>query len=96
MLTISTDDPIRIPASVAVCPICCAEVVIDIDEREQNDEGTWQVSETGFTLDCSTAPEVSDREWNAWFRAHWSMPYGQWLPLERVVYVWLVENYRFE
>src|SRR5258706_10176948 len=57
MQTVSTDAFIKLPPELAVCPICGAEVVIeDIDEYEQNDDGTWQASESGLHINCITEP----------------------------------------
>ena len=47
-----------IPPDVAVCPICKASLVIeDIDEWETE---TGRVTEAGFHIDCSTAPDNED------------------------------------
>ncbi len=79
------------------CPICGAPVVVDdIDEWEENDDGTWQVSENGIQINCSTEPDIDSDDWDDWERKHWSMPYVEWLPLSMKVAKYVQENYRFE
>ena len=96
MKTVRTDEIIKIPASVAVCPICGAEAVIeDMDEWEQEDDGSWSVSEGGLHLSCITEPDIDSREWRGWFSCHFSMPYVDWLPLQIKIHKWLNANYRF-
>lgn len=79
------------------CPICGAKVVIDdMDEREQNDDGTWQVSECGLHITCETEPEIEDDAFDDWLNVHFSMPYVDWMPLEERVRAWINSHYRFE
>ena len=55
---------ISIPPEIAVCGICGAEVVLDIDEYEEDDGGLWAASKCGVHVDCVTAPPIDDE--NAW------------------------------
>jgi hypothetical protein len=98
MQTVKVNTPIAIPASVAICPICKAAATMEIDKWEQNKDGTWQAGECGVHLSCSTEPDVHSnvRRWREWHNWHFRMPYVDWLPVERTVYKWLVQNYRFE
>ena len=94
---ISRNDIIEVPREVAVCRICDADIVIiDTDEYEKNDDGTWQISECRLHVDCSSAPDIDSDEWDDWFNGHWGMPYVDWLPVERRVHDWLAANYRFK
>lgn len=87
---------IEVPSSVAVCPICGLEVVIDdVDEYEQDDDGLWRVSESGLSVNCVTEPDIDSFEWNDWLNGHWSMPYVDWLPITVKVWQWLDSHYRF-
>lgn len=79
------------------CPICGAKVVIDdIDEKEQNDDGTWQVSDCGLHISCETEPEIGSDDWDGWFSSHFSTPYIDWLPLDERVLSWINKHYRFQ
>lgn len=93
--TVAPDADIRIPASVAVCPICGSEVVVEIEAWEQNDDGSWQAGESGTYCNCITEPDMDGDEWEDWFRGHWSMPYVDWLPVDEKVKAWLDRHYRF-
>ncbi len=77
------------------CPICGAEVELEIDEYEQYKDGSWRASECGVHVDCTTAPPIGSRDWRSWFHWHWNMPYVYWLPVNERVYRWLRANYRF-
>lgn len=98
MQTIKCDAIIKIPPEIAVCPICGAEVIIEeIDEWEQEDDGTWSAGETGVRLNCVTQPAFEDEDASDDFMAsHWSMPYVDWLPISVRVIEWLRQNYRFD
>lgn len=96
MQLIDRDAPIEVPASVAICPICGAEVIIeDIDEWEEDSNGHWRVTESGLHLTCVTEPDIDSDEWWGWFDDHWSMPYVDWFPLRAKVWKWLDAHYRF-
>ena len=97
---------ISIPPEIAVCGICGAEVVLDIDEYEEDDGGLWAASQCGVHVDCVTAPPIDDENawcsplcsiirWRSFMRSHWSSPYLDWLPVQKRVYQWLLQHYRF-
>lgn len=89
---VDSDHPPLIPSTVAVCPKCGANLVIeDIDEWETE---TGRVTEAGFHINCSTEPDVDSDEWHSWWNWHWSMPYVDWLPITAVVYKWFDAHYR--
>ena len=94
MKTISKDSLIKLPDKFK-CPICDAALDMEIDEWEQNDDGTWQASECGVHCNCTTEPDIDSDEWKDWHRGHWSMPYVDWLPVDAKVYRWLSRHYRF-
>lgn len=97
MNTVKDASEVVLPLGKFVCPICGAAVVIDdIDEWEQNDDGSWQVSETGVHVTCETEPDFDDDSWEDWHSGHWSMPYVDWMPMQEKIYRWLAKNYRFE
>ena len=88
----SKDKPPVIPTSVAVCPKCGTQLVIeDIDQWEVE---TGRVTECGFHITCANQPDIDSDEWREWFNWHWSMPYVDWLPVTAVVYKWFDERYR--
>ena len=93
---VDRDTEIKIPASVAVCPICGAEVFIeDIDEYDTDDQGLWRATDAGVKIDCVTVPDIGSDEWEDWFASHWLMPYVDWLPVSVKVSRWMGEHYRF-
>ena|SRR3990172_2330175 len=92
---VSMDAEIEIPISLVVCPICGAQIFIEeMNEWIGDDEGRWVA--LNVKVDCSTAPDIDDDGWEDWFKAHWSTPYIDWLPVEQQVEEWLKANYRFE
>ena len=97
MEVIASSQSIKVPAEIAVCRICGAEIVLDIDEWEEDDDGQWMASEAGVHCNCVTEPDISHEnyEWHTWFYHHWLMPYVDWLPIDMKVHEWLSENYRF-
>lgn len=97
MQTITTDTEVSIPPTVKKCPICKASLTVEIDEWEQDDDGTWYASETGVHCSCSTEPDMFEGDdWEDWFDGHFSMPYVDWMPVDQFIYRWLKRNYRFE
>lgn len=97
MQTVKTDAVITVPPEVAKCPICGAEVVLEIDSWQQEDDGTWSAEESGVHVDCVREPDdIESDEWEDFDRSHWSMPYVNWLPIQGKVYRWLLQNYRFD
>ena len=34
-------------------------------------------------------------EWGSWMYGHYKSPYIDWLPVDRKIYAWLEDNYRF-
>lgn len=80
-----------IPASVAVCPKCEAQLVIE--EITDWEDETGRVLKDGFYLNCGSEPEFNSG-WQEWHDWHWSMPYVDRLPVTAVVYKWFDERYR--
>jgi hypothetical protein len=93
MKTISTNDlPISIPKSVAVCPKCESGLILEDIEGYEYGEPLDEHSHIAFT--CNTEPDIDSDEWEDWHNWHWSMPYVDWLPLEKPIMRWFNENYR--
>ena len=87
---------ISIPPEIAVCGICGAEVVLEIDEIEEDSAGLWAASQSGVNVNCATEPSMDDEKaWYSFHWSHWSMPYVDWLPVQIRVYRWLLQHYRF-
>ena len=89
-------DRLKIPAHVAVCPKCGAEIIAEFDEWEQLDDGTWAAGDGGTHINCTTEPDIDQKEWREWFGWHWEMPYVDWMPLQARVLHWINDHYRFE
>lgn len=88
------DDPLDIPADIAVCPICKALLrVEEIDEMEEIRPGEWQPA--SVKSGCTTQPEIDSPDWEDWFNGHYQMPYADWLPLEKPITEWVNRTYKF-
>lgn len=94
IVTIPHNADIHVPPSVAVCPICGATIIVEIDEWSQLDDGSWVAS--NVHPDCITAPAIDSKEWSGWFHQHWDMPYVHWLPLQKQIKSWINDHYRFD
>ena len=95
MITTTTNDPIKIPKEVVICPICGGQVVIEVHEIEEDYDKTWKCAEYGFTSTCETEPDITDPGYNNWMNHHFQMPYVDWLPVDDKIGDWLINNYRF-
>jgi hypothetical protein len=84
---------IKIPAEVAVCPICRAAISVNFDDWVQED-GEWLAA--SCNMHCKTEPDIDDEQWWPWAAGHYSQPYIDWLPVEKIVVDWINEYYRFE
>ena len=102
-------DVIKIPAEVAVCPICgsalvarpswpcnlgCSWAGCPCHTGWLLVKGQWQIE--SCNIDCETGPDIEDEQWWPWAAGHYSQPYIDWLPVEKKVVDWINENYRFE
>ena len=88
------DLPIFVPESIAVCPVCGKEIIIeDVDEW---DAENGCVTETGLHFTCSTEPDIDSEDWDRWFNIHYNMPYVDWLPLQDRVWMWFNANFRVD
>lgn len=84
--------PIKVPADVAVCPICKSPIwICEVNGVTEQPGGTWVVDE--FMADCETEPDIESDEWNDWQRSHWSTPYIDWLPVLGRVELWLQQSF---
>ena len=91
-----TDALLLLPQDLFPCPICGAQLCVDPEEWETDEEGRWQLTEPGFHLECTTEPDLDGDDWEAWHRWHYAMPYGDWLPLEATVLPWINARYRWQ
>ena len=100
MEVIASSQSIKVPVEIAICPICGAEIVLDIDEWEEDDNGQWMAFETGVHCTCITEPDIDSpeelKQFQGFYREHFQMPYVDWLPVDMKVHKWLGENYRFK
>ncbi len=91
---VSTGAVIQIPTDVAVCPICDGKLSTQADEWTERTDGTWKA--VTAHPECEHEPEIDSDEWDDWHRGHYSMPYLDWLPLERPLLRWLNRNYDWD
>lgn len=92
---ISSESEIALPDSF-VCPICGKPLRIEeVSEHEKDDFGNWKA--VAVKIDCTTFPGFDDAEaFESYMRGHWSMPYVDWLPLEKRVTAWVNARYSWE
>lgn len=94
METIKTDATIKVPREVASCPYCKADLYVEMEEWEQDDDGTWYaVNPKG---QCEREPDIDSDDWEYWIEVHSDMPYVYQLPVDIRIEAWMKENYRFE
>ena len=94
-MIITSEDTIKIPKNVVVCPICGEQVIIEIQEITEDYDKTWRASEYGFTSSCISEPDITDEHYEDWLNQHFVMPYVDWLPVDKKIIDWLDKNYRF-
>ena len=94
-LTIRDTSQIVLPKQYD-CPICGKPIFIEeVTDWIEDDEGNMKAE--AVKIECSTFPGFDDiDEFNAFMRGHWSMPYVDWLPLEKIVTDWVNQNYNWE
>ena len=95
--TITSDSEIILPDSFE-CPICDAKIYVsEVSAWQQEDDGTWTAE--AVKIDCVTSPDYGtsedEDEMDSFLRSHWSMPYVDWLPLEKRVTDWVNQRYRW-
>jgi hypothetical protein len=82
--------PIKVPADVAVCPICKAALfAVEITGCSRADDGTWFPDAIG--LDCETEPDFESDEYEGWYASHYGWPTvgSDWLPVHITVEGWM-------
>ncbi|HEY9657695.1 MAG TPA: hypothetical protein V6C65_04460 [Allocoleopsis sp.] len=79
----------KIPADIAVCPICGKGIWIDsINEMTQGKDGDrWLPN--AVDISCEGEPDIDSAEWREWHNWHYAMPYVDWLPISTKVLDWL-------
>lgn len=91
---LATDAEIQVPPGIAVCPICGANLYIEMDEWEEDGEGGWKAASP--KAQCTTEPSIDSRKWREWHDWHYQMPYVDWLPVEMRIKAWMDKTYRFD
>ena len=82
--------PLKVPAVIAVCPICGDCIYIDgVDEWYEEGNQMRIDPDMGVSLDCGSAPDIDDEDFDDFMRGHWSTPYIDWLPVQQKVTLWL-------
>jgi hypothetical protein len=81
------------------CPICGDKLTLQIDAWTEDYDGT-KAAEDGVHVSCITEPDIGDPDlpddvYDKWLNVHFRMPYVDWLPVDRKIYAWLEDNYRF-
>lgn len=94
MQIITSDSEIVLPDSFK-CPICDNKIYVEeVSEWTRDDDGNWKADRV--KIDCVSFPGFDDEDaFKEYMSSHWSMPYADWLPLERIVTDWVNENYNW-
>lgn len=89
---ISDASKIALPDSFK-CPICDAAIwVEEVSEWEEDASGGWKARTV--KIDCVTFPGFDDHDaFENYMSGHYSMPYVDWMPLEKRVTEWVNERY---
>lgn len=92
MKTITDASEIILPEHFR-CPICDSAIFVEeVEEWIEEETGSWK-AET-VKIDCVTFPGYDDvHAFHEYMRSHWSMPYVDWLPLEKAVTEWVNQHY---
>lgn len=93
IVDINAFEPIRVPAQIAVCPYCNAELIVGIDEFSQEKPQEWKAS--SVCVQCLSEPDLDSPEWDYWLAQHSVMPYVYQLPVDLKVIDWLNHTYTF-
>lgn len=84
--------PMKLPAEVAVCPICKAALfAVEITGCSLGDDGSWFPDAIG--LDCETEPDIESQDHEDWYSQHYAMPYVDWIPVHTAVEKWMRANF---
>lgn len=86
---VSVEELPEIPKSLAVCPICGAQIeFVEVCEWDEN----GRPAKSGIKIECTNQPDAEDsKAWWSWFHSHYRMPYVDWLPLEEKMYKWVMQ-----
>jgi hypothetical protein len=76
------------------CPICGDKITLTIDAWTTDYDGI-KAAEDGVHTSCVTEPDITDAGFEEWMNIHFRMPYVDWLPVDRKIFAWLEDNYRF-
>jgi len=95
---ITSDSEIVLPDSLE-CPICSNKIYVEeVSAWTEDDDGNWKAE--AVKIDCVTSPDYTgsdnDDDYNDFLRSHWSMPYVDWLPLEKIVTDWVNIHYNWD
>lgn len=93
MITLKMGEVPEVPNTFH-CPICGEKITLEIDEWTSDYDG-WKASDAGVHTSCISEPDIMDDNYEAWMNHHFQYPYIDWLPVDRKIYDWLEDNYRF-
>lgn len=86
--------PIRVPAKLAVCPICGGRLdITDCTAWEEAESGLMKPTE--ITTECEHEPDIESDEWLEWNAFHYATPYIDWLPVDTRVLSWFQTKSRW-
>ncbi len=94
VVVISDASEIVLPDSFK-CPICGAAIQVEeVAEWFKDDDDNWKAE--AVKIDCATFPGYESEDFHSWQRGHWSMPYVDWMPLEKRVTDWVNARYSWQ
>lgn len=88
----------KLPRDIAVCPICGADISIEVNEIEKHADG-WRAGETGIYVDCSAAPDDGVENFNGAAWLEWREKHSgadmEFMTIHDKAATWLDASYRF-
>lgn len=91
---ISDASEIVLPESFK-CPICGSAVHVDEVSEWEKEGDEWKAQTV--KIDCVTFPGFEDSDaFENYMSGHYSMPYVDWMPLEKRVTAWINARYSWQ
>lgn len=74
------------------CPICNGKISVTVTGWERD---KWGWIPVDIEIECTTAPDIDNEEWEEWHTWHYQQPYSDWLPLQIRIEEWMRKKVRF-
>lgn len=97
MTTLTSNRYFKLPREIAVCPVCGADISIEVNDIEEHSDG-WRAGD-GIYVDCSAEPDddvehFNGAAWLEWHAKHFEADADLMLIRDKAR-AWLDASYRF-